>query len=244
MKPWQIVLIPAAALAGLLGLWGYLAWHDRHGNSGDALYASALKSFKEGQAAVEQKNKEAAKRSFSSADQNLQEMLKQNDPANKGPALVLRFRTLMELKIIAKDVEKAGVVLPPGQRSSSYFAEAGRMAERAAEDPANAQVQAAVIQWYMEKDWYDQAVPYAVNLVRHLPEKSDDDFDLHPRIMGAYFILARAAMRRMPPQLDEAIDYIRQSDELQAKWLVGRPPSAGQRETGCAMSVCTLRHSP
>jgi hypothetical protein len=88
------------------------------------------------------------------------------------------------------------------------------------------------------EDQLDLAGRYARDLLAHQPEQpvTAEEMDLRPYLEGAHFVLARLALRKVPPQPDETLEHVRAAEELQQRWAAqargageGTSPAADPR---------------
>ncbi len=219
MRRWLLLGLPGALLLGGVAVWGYLAFTTWKEGQPETIYAAARQAFKQGEDALKRDDTVAALKAFQTADTRLQVLLAADKAPKHPQGLVLRYHTLLQLAALASRPDRAAGVSISSRRSNEIFADARRCAELAAADPANFEAQAAMLDACFRQDQFEQSERYARNLLDHLPEKPSGELDLHPYIMGAHFVLARAALEQSPPVPDEVLRRARTSDEEQKRWV-------------------------
>ena len=219
MRRWLMIGLPGAILLGLTAVWGYMAYTSWREGQPETLFTAARQSFKQGQEALKREDVDGALKAFQTADTKLQILLAADKTPQHAQGLVLRYHTLLQFASLAGRTDGSSPVTLPPHRRNEIFAEARRSAERAAVDPANVEAQAAMLDVCFRQEQFEQAERYARNLLDHLPEKPAAEMDMHPYIMGAHFVLARAALGPTAPQPEEVFRRARASDAEQKRWV-------------------------
>ena len=234
MRRWFSLRTLCYGLAALVVLGGIFAgrwwWKSRPAQ----IFNDAQGHYKRGEESLKRKDADAARQAFENADERLKVLLApekasalSKDDVNR--YLMLRYRVLSQLAALGSRPEAAGRTFPPGRTPNDLSRDARACAYLAAADSKYAEAQAAMLEICFREDQLDLAERYARNLLEHLPD-SLADVNLHAHVMGAHFVLARQALRRIPPQPDETLEHVRVSDDLQKRWADaqvadGRPRS-------------------
>lgn len=218
MRRVLFVWLPAAviAIATVLGAgWGAWWWWE---NQPEQLQAAAVAAYQKAESARQAGDVAGAMLGYMQAEERFVTYFRDGPTPPPGDLLVLRYKTLTHAANLLAS-EEAARAIAPGRKAQAILGVARQCASQAAEDAANVEAQAAMLECCFREDQLDLAERYARNLLKHISDEQRNDSAYHPHLMGAYYVSARSALRRTPPQADEALGFLEAADQLQEKWV-------------------------